>query len=146
MLERRAVLVSGTALLAAGASSQAMASDRPTQSMTMAMPMKDCIDLCTASHRICLETANHLASAIGIAAPPLLIALLNDCAEVCQSTANSMIRKSALHPILCRSCAEACERCASECDQQTADRQLAICAAACRRCASGCREMAAMGG
>ena len=145
MLERRAVLTSGTALLAAGAASQAMASDRSTHSMTMAMPMKDCIDLCTASHVMCLETANHVANAVRSAAPVQLIALLNDCAEICQSTANSMIRTSVLHPILCRACAEACERCARECEKQTGDRQLTLCVAACRRCASSCRQMGAMG-
>lgn len=145
MLERRAVLTSGSALLAAGAASQAMASDRSTHSMAKAMPMKDCIELCTASHVMCLETANHVASTVRSAASAQLIALLNDCAEICQSTANSMIRSSALHPILCRACAEACERCARECERQSGDQQLAVCAAACRRCASSCREMGAMG-
>jgi len=145
MLERRTVLTGGAALLAAGAASQAEASDRSTHSMPMAMPMKDCIDLCTASHVMCLETANHVANAARSTAPVQLIALLNDCAEICQSTANSMIRASALHPILCRACAEACERCARDCEQQSGDRQLANCAATCRRCASSCRQMGAMG-
>lgn len=145
MLERRAVLTSGTALFAAGAASQAMAGDRSTHSTTMAMPIKECIDLCMASHAMCLETANHVASAVRTAASVQLIALLNDCAEICQSTANSMIRTSALHPILCRACAEACERCARECERQSGDPQLAICVAACRRCASSCRQMGTMG-
>lgn len=145
MLGRRTILTSGAALIAAGAASQAKPSDRSAHSMPMAMPMKDCIDLCTASHVMCLETANHVANSAGSSASAQLIALLNDCAEICQSTANSMVRASALHPILCRACSEACERCARDCERQSGDPQLANCAATCRRCASSCRQMGAMG-
>jgi hypothetical protein len=123
-----------------------MASDRSTHSMAMAMPMKECIDLCTASHVMCLATANYVANADRSAVPVQLIALLNDCAEICQSTANSMVRASALHTILCRACAEACETCARECERHSGDRQLTHCAATCRQCALSCRQMAAMGG
>ena len=42
-----------------------------------------------------------------------LIAMLTACAELCQATANSMLRGSALHPVLCRACAEACDLCAA---------------------------------
>jgi hypothetical protein len=61
MLERRAVLTGGTAVIAAGAASGAMANDRSMPGMTMAMPMQECIDLCTSSHVMCLETANYVA-------------------------------------------------------------------------------------
>jgi hypothetical protein len=146
MLERRAVLTGSTALLAAGAATGAMADNRSAQGMAMAMPMQECIDLCAASHVMCLETANYAADADRSIAPVQLIALLSDCAEICQSTANSMVRKSALHTTLCRACADACDICARECERQSGDRQLALCAATCRRCAASCRQMAAMAG
>lgn len=143
-MERRTLLMSGGALVVSGAASGAIAGGRSPPAMAMAMPMKECIDLCVASHAMCLETANHVASVNRSPDAAGLIALLNDCAEICQATANSMLRQSALHAILCRACAEACEQCARECERSRDDRQLSLCAATCRRCAQGCRHMAAM--
>ncbi|MAF59920.1 MULTISPECIES: four-helix bundle copper-binding protein [Sphingomonadales] len=144
MIERRTLLASGTALLASGVASGAVASDGSGHAAAMAMPMKDCIDLCAASHAMCLETANYVASSSRSPASAPLLTLLSDCAEICQATANSMLRRSALHTILCRACADACDQCARECEQRRDDPQLTHCAEACRRCAEGCRHMAAM--
>lgn len=120
MIERRTLLASGTALLASGVASGAVASDGSGHAAAMAMPMKDCIDLCAASHAMCLETANYVASSSrSPASAPLLT-------------------------ILCRACADACDQCARECEQRRDDPQLTHCAEACRRCAEGCRHMAAM--
>ncbi|NBW75813.1 MAG: four-helix bundle copper-binding protein [Sphingomonadaceae bacterium] len=144
MIERRTFLTNGTTLLAAGAASGAVARDDSANGMSMAMPMKECIDLCTASHAMCLETASHVATSSRSPSPAPLLALLSDCAEICQTTANSMLRRSALHTILCRACAEACDQCARECERWRDDRQLTLCAETCRRCAEACRHTAAM--
>lgn len=85
------------------------------------------------------EPSSALASAS-------LIAMLNDCAELCQATANSMLRESALHRILCRACADACERCAEECGRHSEDQRIARCSATCKKCAASCRMMADMTG
>src|SRR3546814_14970495 len=72
--------------------------------------------------------------------------MLNDCAELCQATANSRLRESALHRILCRACADACERCAEECGRHSEDQRIARCSATCKKCAASCRLMADMTG
>jgi uncharacterized membrane protein len=92
----------------------------------MAMSMTDCIDDCVASHRMCLETAAWLTKQGGASATASLIAMLNDCAELCQATANSMLRESSLHTILCRACADGCERCARECLSHVVGERIAL--------------------
>lgn len=141
MIERRQVLMSGTALLAAG-TAKSVRADNPAMT---GMPMKDCIDLCWASHVICLETAAGLTVMGANATALQLAAMLSDCAEICQTTANSMIRRSPLHTVLCQACAEACERCARACGQQGSDPSLARCVESCRSCSESCRHMATMG-
>lgn len=146
MLQRRDLLT-GAALLAAGAAQPAAAAAQAHDMKGMdampgmAMSMSDCIDHCLASHRRCLETAAYALGQGGALAAPDLIAMLTDCAELCQASANSMLRGSALHPVLCRACAEACDLCAAACSKPRADAPMAQCAETCRVCAAGCRQM-----
>jgi hypothetical protein len=75
------------------------------------------------------------------------VRLLQDCAELCQVTANLMLRVSDLFPIACGVCAEACDRCAKMCDELGAsgDMQMKTCAKTCRRCAETCGEASTRG-
>jgi hypothetical protein len=93
--------------------------------------------------RICWETLTHCLQQGGKHAEASHIRLLVDCAEICQTTANFMLRASELHGRTCGACAEVCERCARSCDQFGDDAQMRACADACRRCAQSCRQMAA---
>jgi hypothetical protein len=105
--------------------------------------MQDCIDNCSNCHAACLETVIYCLQQGGEHAEEAHIRLLLDCAEICQTSANFMLRNSPLHGITCAACAEICERCAAACERFGDDRQMAACAAMCRRCAESCREMAA---
>jgi hypothetical protein len=69
---------------------------------------------------------------------------LLDCAEICQTSANFMLRGSELHSRTCWACAEICERCARDCERLSDDAYMRACAEACRRCANSCKHMAAM--
>ena len=104
--------------------------------------MEQCIENCTNCHRICLETAaRHFH---GESAPRLeeaLVRLLLDCAEICRTTADFMIRGSDQYQHTCRACAAICAHCADECDRQGEDPYLSACAEICRRCAASCLEM-----
>ena len=101
------------------------------------------IQNCTECHRICLETVTYCLMLGGAHTEPAHIRLLLDCAEICQTSANFMIRGSDLHAHTCGTCAEVCERCAEDCEQMGADdAHLKQCAEVCRRCAEGCRHMA----
>lgn len=107
------------------------------------MDMKECIDNCTECHHICLETVAYCLSKGGRHAEAAHIRTLLDCAELCQTSADFMLRNSALHGRTCELCAEACERCAQSCEAFGNDAQMKKCAEICRRCAKTCREMAA---
>jgi hypothetical protein len=72
------------------------------------------------------------------------IRLMLDCAEICQTSANFMLRGSELHSRTCGVCAEVCERCARDCEQLGDDAHMRACAEACRRCADSCKHMAAL--
>jgi hypothetical protein len=66
---------------------------------------------------------------------PSHIRLLLGCAEICQASANFMLRGSEFHGRLCAVCAEICEMCAESCERLGDDEQMRACIAACRHCA-----------
>lgn len=104
--------------------------------------MRECINECQSCHDICIETTMHCLSMGGKHASPEHIGLLLDCAEISQTSANYMLRRSELHPSTCGVCAEVCKRCAESCDQFGDDTVMEQCAQSCRSCAESCREMA----
>jgi hypothetical protein len=54
--------------------------------------MQQCIDECTRCHNVCLATVSHFLELGGKHADPAHIGLLLDCAEICQTSANFMLR------------------------------------------------------
>ena len=119
--------------------------------MTMSQPtghqhsseMQQCIQNCEECHHVCLETMMQCLQMGGKHADAQHLRLLLDCAEICQTSANFMIRGSDLHSRTCAVCAEICERCAEDCEQFGDDALMKACAETCRRCAESCRQMAA---
>jgi hypothetical protein len=106
--------------------------------------MRECIDNCTNCHNICLETIVHCLQMGGKHAETAHVRLLMDCAEICATSANFMLRGSDLHSRTCAVCAEVCKRCADDCEQLAdGDEQMLRCAEMCRRCAESCRRIAA---
>ncbi|MGH7004457.1 MAG: four-helix bundle copper-binding protein [Alphaproteobacteria bacterium] len=103
-----------------------------------------CIVQCQTCHRSCLETMFHCLERGGAYAAPDHIRLLADCAAICETAANFMLRGSSMHGAVCAVCAEVCDQCAVECDTFANDRQMAQCAEICRQCAESCEEMAGM--
>lgn len=100
-----------------------------------------CIDACGTCHDICVETSRHCLEMGGRHAAAAHMTLLLDCAEICQTSADFMLRGSAFQSRLCAECAEICDRCAEECEALGGE-ELKRCAQACRECARACREMA----
>ena len=109
----------------------------------MSGDMQQCIQECLNCHSVCLATVPYCLQMGGEHATAAHIGLLLDCAEICQTSANFMLRGSTFHTRTCGVCAEVCERCAQDCDQFGDDAQMKACADACRRCAASCRRMAA---
>lgn len=106
-----------------------------------AMTRESCIEECLRSHRMCLETARYCTEKGEGHVAAAHMALLLDCAEMCQTTANSLLRFSPQHGVICGACAQLCEACAKDCELFAGDDRMARCAATCRECAQHCRGM-----
>lgn len=106
--------------------------------------MQACIQECTNCSQVCLENVQHCLEKGGKHAEPQHIRLLLDCAEICQTSANIMIRGSDLHGQVCGVCADACRACARSCEAFADDAEMQRCAETCHRCEQSCREMAGM--
>lgn len=104
--------------------------------------IRRCIDRCIECHKVCLETATHCLEHGGEHAEASHLRLLLDCADICHTSAQFMLRGSDLHVETCAVCADVCERCAEACAQFGNDEQMRQCADVCRACADSCRETA----
>lgn len=106
--------------------------------------MQACIHACQTCHGVCVETTRHCIKLGGKYADPEHLRLLTDCVQICQTSADFMLRDSDFHGMTCDICAEVCERCAEECAAFGSDDALMKrCAEACRMCAESCRTMVA---
>lgn len=104
--------------------------------------LRECMEECLNCHGICLNTITYCLEQGGRHAEADHIRLLLDCAEICQTSANFMLRGSLQHTRTCAVCAEICTQCAHDCQPLQDDAQMKNCAEACRRCAESCRQMA----
>ncbi len=105
--------------------------------------MEACVRAGTECHHVCLETVVHCLQRGGAHAAEAHVRLLLDCAQICQTSADFMLRDSSFHGATCGVCAEVCAACAVACDQFADDSDMARCAETCRTCAESCRRMAA---
>ena len=107
--------------------------------------MQECIEECLNCHAVCTMTLQHCIASGGEHTEVNLIGILLDCAEMCQTSANFMLRGSPYHVITCAACAELCRACEEACRDVTGDEQLTHCADVCAACAESCDRMAEMG-
>lgn len=105
------------------------------------LALNECIDQCTQTHAVCLETIQHCLSRGGVLADPDSIALMSTCADMCATSANAMLRGAAIHIVICGACVEVCRECADECAEFGDDPALARCIETCLRCAESCEAM-----
>lgn len=104
--------------------------------------MSACIEECQNCHTSCLSAVGHCLTLGGQHAEPSHIALLLDCSEICETSANFMIRGSSRHARICAACADVCRACEEDCRRFGDDDMMRQCADACRRCAESCETMA----
>ena len=108
--------------------------------------MERCAAACIECHRACLRTATGEGLyERGARLAPEHFRLLLDCADLCSTTADFMLRGSAFHERVSNVCAEVCDATAQSCSQfEGADdalhESMRACRQACERCAAGCRE------
>ena len=115
-----------------------------TKQFQVSQEMRQCVQDCLECHSTCLETATYSLQMGNRQTKVWNIGLLLDCAEMCQVSANFMLRRSNLHGRTCALCAEICEQCAESCEQIGSDSQMRTCAEVCRRCSESCKRMSAM--
>jgi len=106
--------------------------------------MHDCIEKCLNCHAACTMTVQYVLTEGGGQTDPEHVGLLLDCAEMCQTSANFMLRGSPFHAGTCAVCAEICRASESACRIFPDDEQLAECADACAQCAEACERMVDM--
>jgi hypothetical protein len=103
--------------------------------------MRSCIDACQSCHEVCVETLTHCLMMGGEHAEADHIRTMSDCAQICATSADFMLRGSPSHQDVCAVCADICDECAESCDALDGD-EMKRCADQCRACAESCREMA----
>lgn len=103
--------------------------------------VRECIKDCLDSYRTCTETTTKCLSMGGKHAKLEHLNLLTDCAKICNTNADFMLRNSTYYPQTCGITADICDECADSCDRFEDD-FMRECASVCRRCAESCREMA----
>ena len=105
--------------------------------------MDECIEACLQCHVVCTMTAQYALAPGGEHATVDMIGLMLDCAEICQTSANFMVRGSPYHTLTCGACAELCRASADSCREMEEDEHMRSCAEVCERCAELCEEMSA---
>lgn len=105
--------------------------------------MQKCIDNCTKCAAICEHMTQHCLKKGGPHAEASHIKLLQDCADICATSARFMERDSEYHHSTCEICAEVCQACAQDCERIADDEMMNKCVEICQECAQSCQEMAA---
>lgn len=104
-----------------------------------------CIELCSDCHEMCVSAFAYCIGMEGQHAEEKHLRLLMDCAEICQTSADFMLRGSNFQYRVCGVCADICESCADSCESFRNDAEMKMCAELCQQCATICREMSVTG-
>jgi hypothetical protein len=103
--------------------------------------VRECLKDCLDCYQTCSETTIRCLTMGGQHAELEHLNLLIDCARICNTNADFMLRNSTYYPQTCGLTADICDECADTCDRFDED-FMKECASVCRRCAESCREMA----
>ena len=107
--------------------------------------MAACIQNCTNCYEACTQMITYCLEKGGKHSDSKHIQLLFDCAQVCNLSANFMMRNSESHSAICTACAEICEACSISCETLAAsDNEMKSIVEVCRKCATSCSDMGKM--
>ena len=124
---------------------QANAHDSQFQHQGLSAQQQACIDRCEQCSRSCSFALEHSRKRGGALGTDGHLQMLQDCAQVCQVSADFLRRASPVLGQTCETCAIVCEHCAHDCQRLIAaiggDAVLESCAEACRMCAASCRAV-----
>lgn len=103
--------------------------------------VRECLKDSLDCYQTCTETTIRCLTMGGKHAGNEHLNLLVDCARICNTNADFILRNSTYFPQTCGITADICDECADTCDRFD-DEFMKECAIVCRRCAESCREMA----
>ncbi len=103
--------------------------------------VRECLRDSLECYQACTETMVRCITMGGKHAENEHLNLLSDCAKICNTNADFILRNSTYYPQVCGITADICDECADTCDRFDDD-FMKECASVCRRCAESCREMA----
>ena len=103
-------------------------------------PMQTCIDACIKCAQICEECFTLCLLEPDVNERINCIKTLQDCSEICSTSACLMMRNSKNIKEVCDACAVICETCATECGMFK-DEHCKSCADTCHHCANECIKM-----
>lgn len=110
---------------------------------SLSTEMRECVDACLSCASLCAETTRYCLEMGGKHAEVQHITIMIDCAEICQTSANFMLRQSAAYTETCSTCAAICRACEESC-RQLGGTAMTNCADECAGCAESCERMAGL--
>ncbi len=109
---------------------------------TPSLAMREGLKACTRCSRVAKETLTFALFHGAEHAEADHLRRLMDCAEICQTTADFLLRASPQHGAICRACIEVCKACAEDA-RAIGTPELQRLADHCGRCAAACDTLAA---
>jgi hypothetical protein len=113
-----------------------------TTNMTQNRMLKECIDLTTQCANMCEQSIDHCLQKGGEHVQPHHMKSMIDCAEICRTCDDFMLRGSEHMGQMCEVCADVCQTCGDSCSNFQDDKMMQQNADMCKRCADACRQMA----
>lgn len=148
MIGRREFGKLGLGMLSAAAVGRAAfaAEDKPSNEHKhheSDMLFEACSKACSDCQRECDSCGTHCAHLLaeGHKEHAQTLATCQDCADFCVAASQIVARGGPFAALICESCAEACNRCATACEKFPDDEHMKACAEECRKCEEACKKM-----
>ena len=107
--------------------------------------VQNCITACWDCRTHCQKMLfHHCLEMGGKHSSPGHVRLMTDCMEICQTTADFLVRGSAVYQAVAAACAEVCYACADSCEDVGGE-EMNECAQLCRECAEICDDLSLTG-
>jgi hypothetical protein len=102
-----------------------------------------CAKACNDCQRECDSCAHHCTHQLaeGKKEHAKTLRTCQDCAALCVAAAQIVARGGPFSDLVCKACADACQRCGKACNEFKDDEHMKRCADECVRCEKVCREM-----
>jgi hypothetical protein len=102
-----------------------------------------CVTECNECRAQCVEARRYCLEQGGAYLEPRHLRLLADCAAICATTADFVLRHEMSSAWCASSCAQVCHQCADSCARWREDAVLQACTESCRTFGLMCQEIAA---